>query len=190
MISPLSAIDKSWSLFLDRDGVINCRLVDDYVKSPDEFEFLPCVLEAIRLLSVSFGHIIIVSNQQGVGKGLMTVQEVDRIHDVMLKKIEKAGGKVNAVFFSPNLESENNSMRKPGTGMALKAKERFPAIDFQRSVMAGDSASDMIFGRNAGMTTVFIGSSLASIDPPNLVDLHYPDLVSFAHALSSYFQQA
>ena len=67
----IGKIDKSWTLFLDRDGVINVRLIDDYVKNINEFEFLPGVLEAFKIFSEKFGRIIIVTNQQGVGKGLM-----------------------------------------------------------------------------------------------------------------------
>ena len=84
--------DKSWTLFLDRDGVINVRLIDDYVKNINEFEFLPGVLEAFRIFAEKFGRIIIVTNQQGVGKGLMTLQDVDSVHDYMLKEVENQKG--------------------------------------------------------------------------------------------------
>ena len=65
-------IDRGWTLFLDRDGVINRRIVDDYVKSWDQFKFLPGVPDAIKRLAGVFGRIIVVSNQQGIGIGLMT----------------------------------------------------------------------------------------------------------------------
>jgi len=65
-------IDKSWTLFLDRDGVINKKIDNDYVKAWEQFEFLPGVIEALKILSAKFGKIIIVTNQQGVGRQLMS----------------------------------------------------------------------------------------------------------------------
>lgn len=150
------AIDKTWTLFLDRDGVINKRLHGDYVKNISEFEFLPGVLDAIKLFSSVFGKIIVVTNQQGIGKGLYTVEQLQEVHARMLREIEASGGRVDAVYFAPNLAAENSPMRKPGIGMALKAKEQFPEIDFRRSLMVGDSVSDLQFGRNAGMFTAFV----------------------------------
>ncbi|HEU4719400.1 MAG TPA: HAD family hydrolase [Bacteroidia bacterium] len=151
-------IDKSWTLFLDRDGVINVRFPGDYVKHVGEFGFLPGAKEAIARLSGIFGKIIVVTNQQGIGKGIYTEEDLASIHAHMVSEIEKAGGRIDAVYFAPHLESENSPMRKPGTGMAGQAKKDFPSIDFSRSVMIGDSASDMVFARNAGMKAVFIGT--------------------------------
>jgi D-glycero-D-manno-heptose 1,7-bisphosphate phosphatase len=73
-------IDASWTLFLDRDGVVNKRLMNDYVKSVGEFELLPDVDEAIRLAGSVFGTIVVVTNQQGIGKGLMTERNLSDIH--------------------------------------------------------------------------------------------------------------
>ncbi|MEI7981828.1 MAG: phosphatase, partial [Bacteroidota bacterium] len=73
-------IDHTWTLFLDRDGVINRRIVGNYAKSCDQFEFIPGVLDAIRQFSLIFGKIIVVTNQQGIGKGLMSREDVTAIH--------------------------------------------------------------------------------------------------------------
>src|SRR5512138_3466318 len=156
-------IDRNWTLFLDRDGVINRRIVGGYVTAWEEFEFLPGVLEALKILGRRFGRIIVVSNQQGVGKGLMTSADVEKIHSSMVRQVEGARGRIDLVLFSPHLDSEESLMRKPNTGMALEAAQWFPEIEFGRSVMAGDSASDMRFGKNAGMKTVLI-----SDDPDSL----------------------
>jgi histidinol-phosphate phosphatase family protein len=149
-------IDSTWTLFLDRDGVVNQLLPNDYVKGLHEFEFNPGALEAIRLLSQKFGHIFIVTNQQGIGKGLMTEKDLDVIHRHMLENIESSGGKIDAVYFAPGLRTPDNLLRKPNTGMALKAKTDFPHIDFNKSIMVGDSEGDMEFADNAGMKKVFI----------------------------------
>ncbi len=177
-------IDRTWTLFLDRDGVINRRIVDGYVRTWDQFEFLPGVPEAIKLFHLKFGRIVVVSNQQGVGKGLMHDEEVQSIHHRMMEEIKKTGGKVDVVFYSPHLQSERSVMRKPNVGMALKARKQFHELNFRRSLMAGDSLSDMIFGKRVGMKTVLIShcNDLAKRHPLQ-IDYVYPDLISLAHAL-------
>ena len=115
-------IDKSWTLFLDRDGVINVRLIDDYVKNINEFEFLPGVLEAFKIFAEKFGRIIIVTNQQGVGKGLMTLQDVDMVHDFMKKEIDNQKGRIDAIYICPQLKSDPNNFRKPSPRMAYMAQ--------------------------------------------------------------------
>jgi D-glycero-D-manno-heptose 1,7-bisphosphate phosphatase len=179
-------IDRSWTLFLDRDGVINRRIPGGYVVRWEEFEFIPGVPVALKDLSRSFGRIIVVSNQQGIGKGLMTVHDADLIHGSMVRQVEGARGRIDLVLFSPHLEEEGSQMRKPNTGMALEAKKRFPEIDFRKSVMAGDSESDLQFGRNAGMKTVLISNDAECIQRlAGLYDLTAPYLLSFAKDLSS-----
>lgn len=174
-------VDKTWTLFLDRDGVINRRIVDDYVKHPDEFHFLDNVPPAVALLSSVFGRIIVVTNQQGIGKGLYTHDDLQRVHDKMLASLEQAGGYIDAVYYAPQLASEQSLMRKPGIGMASAAKEKFPAIDFARSVMVGDTKSDMQFARNAGMIAVLCGSDDQKID----ADLRFASLAEFASYIAA-----
>ena len=156
-------IDKTWTLFLDRDGVINVRLIDDYVKNINEFEFLPGVLEAFKIFAEKFGRIVIVTNQQGVGKGLMTLQDVDLIHDFMKKEIEAQKGRIDAIYVCPQLKSDPNNFRKPSPRMAYMAQHDFPEIDLEKSIMIGDSNSDIEFGRNAGMYTILIGDEFESL---------------------------
>lgn len=147
-------VGPGWTLFLDRDGVINVRKMGGYIQSVEEFEFLPSVPEAIAFFSTIFANIIVVTNQQGIGKGLMTERNLSDIHDYMLQKVAEKGGKISACYFAPELKSAGSEMRKPGTGMALRAKSEFPEIDFSRSVMVGDTDSDIRFGKNNGMKTV------------------------------------
>ncbi len=174
-------IDRSWTLFLDRDGVINRRIVGGYVTAWEEFEFLPGVLEALKGLSRIFGRIIVVSNQQGVSKGLMTMEDVELIHSSMVRQIEGARGRIDLVLYAPYAASDNSPMRKPGIGMALEAQRHFPEIEFGKSIMVGDSESDMSFGRNAGMKTVLVTKRHNEIDEiANLIDFSFPDLISFS----------
>lgn len=146
---------KYESLFLDRDGVINVHRIDDYVKTWEEFEFLPGVLDAFPLLSRYFKHIFVVTNQRGVGKGLMSEEDLLDIHKRMSNEIEKWGGRVDQIYYCSDVSNESQN-RKPNSGMALQAKKDFPDIEFEKSVMIGDSQLDMEFGNRLGMKTIFI----------------------------------
>ena len=174
-----SKIDKSWTLFLDRDGVVNTRLVDDYVKNINEFEFMPGVLGAFKVFAEKFGKIIIVTNQQGVGKGIMTMDDVVKVHDFMLKEIENQKGRVDAIYVCPQLKSDPDNFRKPSPKMAYMAQHDFPEIDLEKSIMVGDMNSDLEFGKNCGMYTVFVGDEPIKIRP----DAKYKSLFDFAKIL-------
>jgi histidinol-phosphate phosphatase family protein len=180
----LENIDNSWTLFLDRDGVINKRIIDNYVLEWNQFEFLPGTLEAMKIFSAVFGKIIIVTNQQGIGKGYMSEPDLMKIHANMISEIETHGGRIDAVYFSPNTKESNHHTRKPNVGMALMAKKDFPSIDFRKSVMAGDSQSDMEFGHRLGMVNVLIheNNEIAK-QYHEIVTLHYTDLKAFSDFL-------
>ena len=152
----LPNFDTSWTLFLDRDGVINRRLPGRYVTDFDEFDFLPGSVDSIGKLSKVFGRIFIVTNQKGVGKGLMTQNDLDHIHEQMLADLNKNGGKVDAIYAATAAKITPTSLHKPNPGMALKAKKYFPKIDFKKSIIVGDSISDMEFGFGLGMWTVLV----------------------------------
>jgi len=174
-------IDKSWTLFLDRDGVINKKLENDYVKHSTEFEFLDGVLNALRMLDPVFGTIVVVTNQQCIGKKIIYPEDLELIHKNMLYEITYLKGRIDKIYYSPYLAEENHPTRKPSTGMAMQAKKDFPHIDFSKSIMVGDSMSDMEFGRNAGMKTVYI-SSEAKVD--DRIDFNFRSLIYFAHSLT------
>ncbi len=173
-------IDTSWTLFLDRDGVINKKLENDYVKHWIEFEFLEGTFEALKKLGGIFGKIVVVTNQQGIGKGLYRTEDLELIHKNMLYEVAYYDGRIDKVYFSPYLEKENHPTRKPGTGMALQAQRDFPQIDFKRSIIVGDSRSDMEFGKRCGMKTVFITEEKTSgVD----ADYYFSSLNEFAQEL-------
>jgi len=177
-------IDHTWTLFLDRDGVINKRMIGDYIRTWEQFEFLPGVMDAMRIFSARFGRVVVVSNQQGIGKGLMTDQELGDIHGRMTETILNSGGRIDKVYYSPHLEEEGSFLRKPNVGMALRAQKDFPAIRMNKSLMAGDSLSDMIFGRRCKMKTVLLSASKEDINKGYpYIDFAFPDLVSFANNL-------
>ena len=143
------------TLFLDRDGVINRWLPGDYVRSWDQFAFLPGILECLRKWAGRFKHIILVSNQRGVGKGKMTMEQLEQVHARMLAEIRAAGGRIDAVYTCTELD-ENHPMRKPQPGMFLEACRDFPDIAPERSLMLGDSESDRDFAYGCGMPFVLM----------------------------------
>ena len=144
---------KYTTLFLDRDGVINEK-IDGYVKTYLEFKFIDGVLESLKYLSEYFEKIIIVTNQQGIGKKLMTSDDLDsNYHNYMVNEINISGGRIDKIYHCPCLESENCECRKPNSGMLLEAKNDFPSIKFKNSILLGDSDTDII-AENIGVKAV------------------------------------
>lgn len=171
-------------LFLDRDGVINRRIIDGYVTRREDFVLIDGVLEAISIFARKFDRIFMVTNQQGIGKGLMTENDLADIHDWFLKQVESVGGRIDRIYHCAALKAEHSFIRKPSIGMALQARRDFPDVVLKQSVMVGDTASDMLFGRRAGMTTVLVGDEPEiGRQFPHLVDYCYPDLLAYAKSL-------
>ena len=141
------------AIFLDRDGVINKRLVGDYVKSPEKFELLPGVKDALKRLKKMGYLLIVVSNQQGIGKGIMTDRDLERVNRYMLKLLPE----IDDVFYCTELEENNPWCRKPRPGMLLEAIKKWD-IDPFSSWIIGDSESDMIAGKAVGCRTILIGN--------------------------------
>ncbi len=181
----LSQTHNSWTLFLDRDGVINHDKDNDYIRNWEEFRFYDTTLEALAILSKLFGRIVIVTNQKGVGKGLMTVDDLDRIHTNMTTAVENAGGKLDKIYYCADL-ADDSPNRKPNAGMAFQAKKDFESIDLSKSIIVGNRISDMGFGRNAGMHTVFVATTHPETPFPDpLIDLRFDNLYAFADACRS-----
>lgn len=175
--------DPSWTIFLDRDGVINHEKEMDYVNTPEEFIFYDGVKEAMRLLSEQFRYIIIVTNQRGVGKGVTTLENLTSIHDNLVNDIEAIGGRIDHIYYCPDLE-QNSPNRKPNPGMGFQAQQDHPAIDFSRSIMVGNNFSDMEFGRNLGAKTIFLTTTNPDIKlPDHRIDAAFESLPAFAAAL-------
>lgn len=132
------------SLILDRDGVINHVKANGYIKFNSEFSFREDFLINVRQLSDTFRYIFIVSNQKGVGKGLMSMSELDVIHAAMLNEITQKGGRIDKIYVSTSVDN-NAFENKPNTGMANQIKNDYPDIDFRKTIVVGDSASDRLF---------------------------------------------
>lgn len=175
--------DKSWTLFLDRDGVINIESVGSYITSWDEFKFHDGVLDSLRSLSRVFGNIVVVSNQRGVGRGIMTLDALRDINKNMRAVIAENGGRIDKIYAATAVTDDDHN-RKPNIGMALQAQEDFPAIDLKKSVMIGNSISDMEFGKRASMYTIFLTTKLEPFSlPHDLIDEQYASLHAWATRL-------
>ncbi len=162
-------IDSTWSLFLDRDGVINKKLDNDYVKNVDEFEFVEGAQVSIQKMTKLFGRLFLVTNQQGIGKGIMTHEDLKVVHDYMEEGLKPFDVKFDALYYCPDLAAENTLCRKPNIGMALQAKKDFPEVDFSKSIIVGDSITDIQMGKRAGMKTVFIHEDVANPEEADFV---------------------
>lgn len=143
------------TLFLDRDGVINRWLPGDYVRSWEQFTFLPGILESLREWARKFRRINLVSNQRGIGKGKMSMEELEAVHARMLGEIERAGGRIDRIFVCTALD-DADPRRKPNPGMFREACRDYPDITPEKSVMLGDSDYDREFARNCGMGFVLM----------------------------------
>jgi D-glycero-D-manno-heptose 1,7-bisphosphate phosphatase len=168
-------------VFLDRDGVINRKIEDGYVTEWGEFEFLPGAKEAIEILKRKGFLIIVTTNQRGIAKGLMTEEDLRKIH----KRMERELGEENidAIYFCPHESDERCGCRKPQPGMFREAARKFP-IDFQKSYIVGDSESDMEAGKTLKLRRIFIGeeSDYHGLDKKSIYFV--PDLAQAAKIIT------
>ena len=138
----------AYTVFLDRDGVIN-RDSRDYIKNRDEFLFLPGSCDAIALLTRSGCNVIVITNQSAIGRNMTTLDELGRIFEKMVSGVREAGGSIADIFFCPHLPQDRCSCRKPLPGLILQAAQKH-GIDLKASCMVGDSARDIECGKRAG----------------------------------------
>lgn len=174
---------KNKAIFFDRDGIVNYRIVGEYINLEENFRFTPDFLEIFPKIK-QLGYIaILVSNQKGVGKGLMSETELAQIHNFMMQKlIELTGESFDDVFYCTDVFPENSWRLKPNPGMLLEAIDKWN-IDPQMSWMVGDSEKDILAGKNAGVRTVLIGISENNQVEP---DYHFPSLLDFIDLLMKW----
>jgi len=168
-------------IILDRDGVIN-RESDDFIKSPDEWEPLPGSLEAISRLSEAGYRVVVVSNQSGLARGLFTIDDLNRIHDKMIRTAAERGGIIEAVFFCPHAPDDGCKCRKPQPGMLLEIGERLHE-PLHRVWFVGDRLSDVEAARRAGARPVLVETGKPFERPPPDDVPRYPTLAAFVEAL-------
>jgi D-glycero-D-manno-heptose 1,7-bisphosphate phosphatase len=155
-------------VLLDRDGVINQRIVGGYVTCWEEFVFLPGALEGLRLLHEKNYHVLVVSNQAGVGKGLMTAGDLQEITRKFIEKVEAQGGRIRSVYYCTHRAEDDCPCRKPRPGLLLKAQAEHH-FSFADTFLIGDSESDLLAAQAVGCPTIMVSNApRASFDklPP------------------------
>jgi D-glycero-D-manno-heptose 1,7-bisphosphate phosphatase len=190
MDSPLSTEPTSriQACFLDRDGVLNKKMPEGhYVTRWSEFEVLPGVVEAIRHLNEAGILVIVVSNQRGIAKGLYTANDVEDMHTRFQSLLNTYGAHIDRFYFCPHDKVECDC-RKPRPGMFEQARRDFPTLHAKTSVMIGDSHSDIEFGRQLGMLTIWIEGNKAHPRPNDekasgFADLRFASLSQAVAAL-------
>ena len=144
---------KRAAVFLDRDGTINRD--PGYLSDPDGFELFPRSGEGMRLLAESGFTLVVVSNQSGIGRGLIAPSQLDEIHERMKSELRGEGVELEGIYYCPHHPGERCSCRKPSPLLVLSAAEKL-GLDLASSYFVGDQASDILTGKNAGLRTVLV----------------------------------
>jgi D-glycero-D-manno-heptose 1,7-bisphosphate phosphatase len=143
---------------MDRDGVINCKAPEGrYVTRWEDFHFLPGAWEGIKRLNRAGFHVIVVTNQRCIAKGLITEMELESLHRKMIDELAKVGATIDAIYYCPHELEPPCDCRKPAPGMLIEAA-RLRNLDLRSSWMIGDSDADILAGRNAGCRTVRVSA--------------------------------
>lgn len=181
--------DKSWTLFLDRDGVINVEYPQTdsrRVVAWSDFVLARGVLPALQKLSQIFGRIVVVTTQRAVGRGLMSLETLEWMHRRLVAIVQAAGGRIDRIYASTDAD-HHSYYHKPNPGLAHLAQKDFPEIRFEKSVMVGNTLPDMQFGRGLGMYTVWVKTAQfwGEVEPPDpeWADEVHPSLYAWACAL-------
>ena len=179
----LKNIDKSWTLFIDRDGVFNPEKEDDYIRNLSEFIFYNGVVENFKKINNRFGKVLLVSNQRGIGKGLMSLAALHVIEAYLHSELEAAGGHIDKYYYCTHAENHHPD-RKPNPGMIYHALADFPEINLDKAIMIGNKPTDMLFARNGGIYSIYIATTNPETPFPHPdIDLRFPSLVDFANSL-------
>lgn len=156
---------EEFTLFIDRDGVINEPIVNDYARKPADFILVNKAVEAIGLLQNVFKQIVVLTNQQGIHRKLMGEKDLENIHLKLYNALKSENIPYpEAVFFAPYLKKINHTWRKPNTGMPEQAKNYVPSIDFNKSIVVGDSPGDMELADQIGAVKIKIANPQFSFE--------------------------
>lgn len=170
---------SEWALFVDRDGTLNTRIDGAYVTKPDELEMIEGASRALGALSAWAPYTVVVTNQQGVGKGLLSQGDLGLVHQKLLSEVQREGAIVRDILVCPHLAEKGCECRKPEPGLALEWLEKHPEVDGALSIMVGDAASDVEMAKNlanqtGGCLAISVGNDSSS------GDFHFPSLLHFA----------
>jgi len=157
------------AIFIDRDGVINFNR-SDYVKSWEEFTFLPGSLDALRLLGELGWPVVIISNQSAIGRGLVAAETVAMINARLVEQVKHAGGRIDRVYVCPHRPDEGCTCRKPSPGLLQQASREL-GLDLQRSYLIGDAESDILVAKAVSAQPILVLSGRGIEQRKKLVGL-------------------
>jgi histidinol-phosphate phosphatase family protein len=176
-------MDKKKAFFFDRDGIVNNRLYNDYVKSVDEFIIKPDFFELFELVKKNNFLTILVTNQQCISKKIITENKLQEIHNFMQEQLLlKTNYQFDGIFICPDLADTGSKNRKPETGMFIKAIDEFD-IDVNISWTIGDAISDVVAGKKVGTKTILIGD-FEKVSEADFIFSEHKTVIKF---LTNYF---
>jgi len=156
-------------IFFDRDGIVNRRKIDDYIKTKNEFEFEDNFFDIFSLVKEKGYLAILITNQQGVGKGLMSIDDLENIHQYMQHKlIEKTKHQFDFINYCTDLADSNSIRRKPNTGMLEEACNIYN-VSIKDSYFIGDTDSDIQTAKNFNLKSILIANKIT----PTIPDYHF-----------------
>lgn len=179
------------AIFLDRDGVI-CENRIDHVKNWQEFEFLPGVKESLARLSRLDFSIIVITNQAAIGRGLMTTEALEDIHQRMVAEITANDGRIDRIIYCPHRPEDECDCRKPKPGMLLQAAAEMN-LDLTDCYLIGDAATDIQAGQQVGCHNILVLTGrgkeqlLATLHPPGG---HFVTIASTLAEATNYILKA
>lgn len=165
----------SRALFLDRDGVLTAE-TGEYITRPSALQILPGVAEAAARLTAAGWLLIVVTNQAGVGRGILTKPDLEAIHARLIAEIQSAGGVLTAIYACTHHPDADCDCRKPLPGLLLQAAAEHD-LDLSASYMIGDSPRDIAAGHAAGCHTLLVLTGHTASYDPVAFPLPHPEAV-------------
>ncbi|MBS1176759.1 MAG: gmhB [Proteobacteria bacterium] len=147
-------------IILGRDGILN-EFREDHIKAPEEWVAVPGALEAVSRLNHAGWHVVVATNQSGIGRGMIDMTAVNAVHAHMLRSLQALGGRMDAVFFCPHTPEDHCDCRKPLPGMALDIGRRY-GVDLRLVPMVGDTLRDLQAAQAAGCEPHLVRSGRAA----------------------------
>ena len=156
------------TVILDRDGVIN-HDSNYYIKKPSEWELIDGSADAIQKLTTAGYFVAVATTQSGLGRGLLSLKDLNSIHDKMHKTIQEAGGKINYIAFCPHLPQAGCDCRKPKTGLFKMINKQNP-LNQDTDWMVGDTYNDVVAGHKMGLRSALVetGKGQGTLDAGNI----------------------
>lgn len=158
-------LERGQTAFLDRDGTINTSPREgQYIERPEQLTLEPFAGKAIALLNRTGIHTVVVTNQRGIARGLMTEADLAAVHEQLVELLAAEGARVDGILHCPHQVGECRC-RKPGPGMFERAEREIEGVRISGSAMVGDSDLDVLAGSYLGISTVRVGPTASEASP-------------------------